>query len=54
MEGKKKRLVFEFTDFCEEPFTDTDLKDVQEHMEDALADFDIQVTSIKVEDVNEP
>jgi hypothetical protein len=51
---QKKRLIFEFTDYCDEPFNDTDLKHFQDEMEDMLADYDLEITGVKVENVNEP
>lgn len=51
---KKKRLIFEFDDYCEEPFAAHDLVHIKEEMTDALADYDLEITSVKVEDVNDP
>ncbi len=47
---KKRKIVIHIDDYCVEPFEDTDLKHFKDEMEDMLADYDIQVTAVTIEE----
>lgn len=44
----KKRLIIEFDDYCDEPFTELDVQNLKEEFEKMMLDYDVEINDVKL------